>query len=543
MDFTFDPVNFPLAEIQKFTDFLKQNKQRFVLIIDPAIKILPGYEAHDLGLLKDVFIKNTQGKYVVGKVWPDLTYFPDFFNPRSNEYWATLIQRFVNDTRIDGLWLDMNEVSNFCHGDCTQPPNLNSLNFPPYKINNGLDESPLYFKTIPMDSVYHGNILEYNAHNLYGLAETISTHKAFLSVQNKRPFFLSRSTFPGSGQYTGHWTGDNISTWDQMYLSIPQMLNFQIFGIPMVGADICGFVDNSNMELCARWMALGSFYPFSRNHNAIHMNPQEPYIWPEVAKISKKFLYLRNSLISYWYTLFYHAHTSGCPVLHSIPFLFPQIEETYYLDKQFFVGEGLLVSPVLEEKARSVRAYFPPGIWYDFFTNEVIKVSNGHWIHLQAELDHVPLHIRGGNIIPIQKPLYSVTDTVMQNFSAIIALDEGLAAKGNLFIDDGESFLSNNYSSIELKASFHPNSYLIHISGSFNFTSTNFIQEFKVLGWNHVPKKILVDGIEQITAKFSSISHLNFPVGFSVESINVSLNRESRIEFLYDDHGSLNLMK
>ena len=75
-----------------------------------------------------------------------------------------------------------------------------------------------------------------------GFTEAIATRTALESIRpNVRSFVISRSTFPGSGVHTGHWTGDNIATAEDMYYSIPGMLNFQMFGIPLVGSDICGF--------------------------------------------------------------------------------------------------------------------------------------------------------------------------------------------------------------------------------------------------------------------------------------------------------------
>ena len=77
---------------------------------------------------------------------------------------------------------------------------------------------------------------------LIGFTEAIATRTALENIrQNVRSFIISRSTFPGSGVHTGHWTGDNAATAQDMYFSIPGILSFQMFGVPLVGSDICGF--------------------------------------------------------------------------------------------------------------------------------------------------------------------------------------------------------------------------------------------------------------------------------------------------------------
>ena len=76
---------------------------------------------------------------------------------------------------------------------------------------------------------------------------------------HKRSWLITRSTFPGAGRHGGHWTGDNLSTWQELKNSIPAILENNIFGMPYTGADVCGFNENSSQDLCTTWTLLGTW--------------------------------------------------------------------------------------------------------------------------------------------------------------------------------------------------------------------------------------------------------------------------------------------
>jgi hypothetical protein len=142
-----DPVRFPVSSMNSFVNTLHANGQHYVVIVDPGISNTPGYAPYDTGLQQNLFIKKGDGSVFIGKVWPGTTAFPDFLHPNATQYWTANIQAFLATVPIDGLWIDMNEISNFCDGDCngasTASPVANpfygpnfSPNAPPYVINN-----------------------------------------------------------------------------------------------------------------------------------------------------------------------------------------------------------------------------------------------------------------------------------------------------------------------------------------------------------------------------------------------------------------------
>ncbi|KAL6481335.1 hypothetical protein MHYP_G00094150 [Metynnis hypsauchen] len=436
LDFTIDPVKF--STLPDLVKDLHIHNQRYVMILDPGISSTQpagSYLPFEEGIKQGIFINKSSGDTLIGKVWPGLTAFPDFSNPDTHEWWYQNLKNFHDKVPFDGLWIDMNEPSNFFDGSIDGCPS-NALENPPY--TPGVLGGSLRAKTV-CASARQKITSHYNLHNLFGLMEAKASASALKKILGKRPFVISRSTFPSQGVHSGHWLGDNRSQWKDLYMSIPGMLTFNLLGIPLVGADICGFSDTTTEELCVRWTQLGAFYPFTRNHNTKESKAQDPTVFSPAAQTAmKEALLLRYSLFPFLYTLFHHAHVSGQTVARALFFEFPTDQKTYGIDKQFLWGKSLLVTPVLDPGVDYVVGYLPQGLWYDFYTGDSL-VSKGEEVKLRAPLDKINVHLREGSIIPTQRPNTTLWVSSGQPLRLIVCLTEEGLAEGDLFWDDGET--------------------------------------------------------------------------------------------------------
>jgi alpha-glucosidase (family GH31 glycosyl hydrolase) len=111
---------------------------------------------------------------------------------------------------------------------------------------------------------------------------------------------ISRSNYPSSGTHVGHWLGDNTSKWEHLKLNLIGMLEYNIFGYSYIGADTCGFFGDTTPEMCTRWMQLGAFNTYFRNHNGYSGINQDPAALGLDVAVSYYFLVLiLNNLIKY----------------------------------------------------------------------------------------------------------------------------------------------------------------------------------------------------------------------------------------------------
>ena len=458
-------------KFEKIKDFIKEKIHKdggkFVPIIDIGISYENKNSTYiQLGNSLDIFIKSNYTKEtLIGKVWPGKTVFPDFFNPKVEKFWKKGLNDYNKLVNYDGIWLDMNEPANMvkkakCLGEivddnlCTKDKNKyyneDLPYFPGYRKNSKND---LSFWSISENALIYGNNTIYNVKPLLAFYQSKLTYEFLENNLKIRPFILSRSTTLSSGKYAFHWIGDNYSTNENLKNSISAIFNFNIFGIPFTGADICGFNKNATKELCLRWYNLGAFYPFMRNHNSKRAIDQYPWSfnnfnetkYDSISNI-KKNINIRYSLLRYMYSQFFliSLNEKGS-FFKPIMFEFPEERKSYEdIESRIMFGEAFLICTFYDSNEEDKTFIFPKSNFNEYPSGKTIinYEEENRKIILSGKLNITHIFLRGGFIVPYQNTFDKyIMNTIQlrdEKMNLIININNLKESKGVIFFDNDE---------------------------------------------------------------------------------------------------------
>ena len=471
--FTWDPKRFPNpAELMRK---LGQQGVKVVTIVDPGVKYQPSTAASDAnsktheqsyfvfneGVSKNHFQKRKSGQLFIPRVWPGESVFVDYSLSDARRWWGEL-HRAYTDVGVAGIWTDMNEPSDFV--DQTGKNQIDVVSY---------DEGE--------NSTHAKN------RNVFALLMARATYEGLQRLQpDKRPYVITRAAYAGIQRYSTMWTGDTVSTWDSLALSIPMFQTLGLSGEPFVGSDVGGFMGRANGELVVRSYQVSFLAPFCRNHKVIDGYDQEPWRFGKYYEdVIRKYLKLRYQLLPFLYSTLEEAHRTGVPLFRPLLLNYQDDDNTYNLDDQFIIGNDLLVAPILFPGQTQRMVYLPKGIWYDYWTNK--RYDGGTTIKVDAPMDVVPMFVRGGAIIPKAPAMNYVNEKPHDPITFEIYPDDKGNATTTLYEDDGTSpaYISGGFRRTAVTVSRSASGYRVSVAapeGRYVTPSRKFAFVVKTVG-------------------------------------------------------------
>ncbi len=493
--FTWNKERF--ADPKRMIGELRQDGFRTVLIIDPGIKVDDKYSVYSEGRRQGMFVKNPDGTELQRDVWPKASAFPDYTDPKARDWFATFYKAHLEEG-VAGFWNDMNEPGVFVTPETERPEIFHHPE-----------------KTFPLDTPHAGDGMpdtHRRYHNVYGMLMARSSFEGLRKLEpDKRPFVLTRAGFAGVQRYAAVWTGDNISAWEHLALTIPMLANMSVSGVPFVGADVGGFQDMPTGELYARWLQAAALTPFLRSHSVGWVGNKEPWEFgEEFTKINRASVELRYKFLPYLYTLFREHEMSGAPVMRPLWYEFPEDKGTYLINDQYMVGDDVLVAPVIKDGMRTRGIYLPLGAeWIDWWTGE--KFESGKTHYLQTPLDRLPLFVRVGAVIPTQSVIQHTGEMPNAEITLNVAagIKPGMTEIDSLFEDSGDGYGYRGSDWSELKLTHKSGSMILSRTGQFRGQK---VTKVVVHGIGSRPSAIQADG-RLVDFQFdATLKRLEFPI-------------------------------
>ncbi|ABU79335.1 alpha-xylosidase [Cronobacter sakazakii] len=394
-DFEWDPATFPDPE-----GMLKRLKARGLKIcvwINPYIgQKSPLFRE---GMEKGYLLKRPDGAVWQWDKWQPGQGIVDFTNPAACDWYAGHLKRLV------GMGVDC------------------------FKTDFG--------ERIPTDVVWHSGADPQKMHNHYAfiynelvwnvLKDTVGEQEAVL---------FARSASVGAQQFPVHWGGDCYANYESMAESLRGGLSIGLSGFGFWSHDIGGFENTAPAHVYKRWCAFGLLSSHSRLHGS--KSYRVPWAYDdEACDVVRHFTQLKCRLMPYLYRQSVLAHERGTPVMRAMMLEFPDDPACDYLDRQYMLGDSVLVAPVFSE-AGDVAFYLPPGRWTHLWHND--ELDGGRWHKQRHDFLSLPVYVRDNTLLALgnneQKPDYAWHEsTAFQLFN----LADGAEARCEVPAANGET--------------------------------------------------------------------------------------------------------
>jgi alpha-D-xyloside xylohydrolase len=260
--------------------------------------------------------------------------------------------------------------------------------------------------------------------NLYPLLYQKAVYEITKEV-TREGIIWARAAWAGCQRYPLHWGGDAASSWDGLAGSLKGGLHFGLSGFAFWSHDVPGFHSlpdfmNSVLdeELYVRWTQFGVFSSHIRYHGS---HKREPWHYPAIAPIVRKWWNIRYKLIPYLLEQSEIATQTGFPLLRALYLHHPKDKTCRHIDDQYYFGENILVAPLVNAGGKR-DVYLPEGEWINFFNGKAY--TGKQWLKdLQTPLEQMPVFVKYGASIPVYPEVVSCTDEMDLNKTINLIFD------------------------------------------------------------------------------------------------------------------------
>ena len=271
------------------------------------------------------------------------------------------------------------------------------------KLRALLDQGVDCFKTdfgerIPTDVVWHDGSDPQRMHNYYTHLYNQAVFELLREVRGEGEALLfARSATAGGQQYPVHWGGDCESHFNAMAESLRGGLSLGLSGFGFWSHDIGGFEGTPTPTVFTRWAQFGLLSSHSRLHGSKSYRVPWDYGDDAVA-VTRDFTLLKHRLAPYLQRAAQQAHATGVPVMRAMVLEFPDDPAAATLDRQYLLGDDLLVAPVFSDDGE-VEYYVPEGEWTNVLTGD--RVTGPRWVRERHPLHTLPLLARPDSVLPL----------------------------------------------------------------------------------------------------------------------------------------------